>query len=556
MPLISSSTMGALDDDRSQAPSVPDDEATTTAENEDTVDTREEQQDVWAQAEGYTPLTDIQYTSLMVSLGPSDDEDEDDNNDEADGRSAAGDVRTVRGAFFVNPSAFSADPDDEEGHDHFPTIQSSVEESIGAAARLPDNDLDGVDDLFQDIAGKALSLLDEEYERTLKGARPPSSWQDKNASKIEGGVGGLKDDNDAATSISKESSSDALQQEQEDLKIIAAAFDERKEVELKNGFVAEWDILPSINPTTTPLTQTAASSSSVDTDAVRKVVQSLSEKMDNPFQKKFAEWQERQQSLPLTHDLIPTTPFKAFRRNTEKAKAATASLTRSATLAEALLLLREEMLLPSDVSTLLIDVVGVDHVECESIERIQSTFRPIIRWIGAWKGCRYEHIHLRLIGRDLSSGSISRTPVDLLTPQTSTVLQSAFATCHLGVYHTWLSEANETAATSKGPPSPHLAIAYNAGIWGYNEWQHTIQYLSERTTSSIPFVITAYTLEECEDDFEVIKTRVEGNGSARVLWEAQRNPFGSKTIRETKSSSNEYRENAAWQAWLLGRNSE
>eukprot|EP00536_Pseudo-nitzschia_multiseries_P004164 jgi/Psemu1/302388/fgenesh1_kg.68_\ len=82
--------------------------------------------------------------------------------------------------------------------------------------------------------------------------------------------------------------------------------------------------------------------------------------------------------------------------------------------------------------------------------------------------------------------------------------------------------------------APDLAIAYNAGIWGYQEWATTIQYLAKLTASSspmtttatttttttkesvtetdgrdcdhrgIPMVITAYTLDECQEDQEVI----------------------------------------------------
>ena len=53
---------------------------------------------------------------------------------------------------------------------------------------------------------------------------------------------------------------------------------------------------------------------------------------------------------------------------------------------------------------------------------------------------------------------------------------------------------------------------------------------------------------ECEEDFEVIQTTaVLGESSnARKLWGPELNPFGSNAIRETKSRSNEYHENAAW----------
>lgn len=552
--------MGTCDDDRSQAPSVADDDATTTAAEiiEDTIDPREQQQDIWAQAEGYTPLTDLQYSSLMVSMGPSDGEDEtDDDDDEAN----AGEIPAARGAFFVNPAAFAGN-DDDDGESR--RLDSDNDAGVARLPEYASAPLDvGVDD-FHNIADKALSLLDEEYERTLKGERRPPSWQGEGSplTATDSASNSVPDSKRPAEPTNSTSSNEQIYPQDEDLKIIAAAFDERKKAALQNGFIAEWDHLPPVAPPTIiPAASGTSASLSVDTDAVRKVVQALNQKSDNPFQQKFAAWQERQSSLPATHDIIPATPYKAFRRSTDKAKQATASLSRSATLAEALIRIKEHgLLLPNNnntgsSNTLVIDIVGVDHVECESVERIQSTFRPIIRWMGAWKGCGgYQHVHLRLIGRDLAnSAAITTTEsgVDLLTPQTPTVFQSAIATCHSGVYHMCLSESSSSS------PAPTLSVAFNAGIWGYKDWIPTIQYLHNRTESAIPFVITAYTLEECQEDMDVIQTVIdekngESSSAAKVLWEAQANPFGSKTIRETKSSASEYRENAAWQAWLLG----
>jgi hypothetical protein len=416
-----------------------------------------------------------------------------------------------------------------------------------------------------------LSLLEAEYERTVKGEQRIPSWQEAAPS--------LNDEASSGQEAPALSTSD-----KEDLNIIAKAFDERKEQQaLGNGFVVDWD---AIMPTTSPSTNTiqsssnheATKSSTVDTAAVRKVVQALAKKSDSSFQKKFAEWQQQQQGqgqdqvLPLIHGIIPATPYSAFRRNTDKAKQATATLSRSATMAEALQRLRDQDLLSMDISLLVIDVVGVDHTECESIAKIQATFRPILRWIGTWKGCRFQKVHLRLVGRDLANSSSNKvitegSSVDLLTPNTATILQSAIATCHNGVYHSWLEELTKSeqsqdtsSSSSSSTPSsqllPHLVIAYNAGIWGYKEWEPTVEYLAQQTvTVPIPFVVTAYTIDECHEDFQVIESTVKGNESCKILWKPERNPFASKIIRETKSRSDEYRENAAWQAWLLGRTS-
>lgn len=525
--------MGICDDDRSQAP-VPDDDGTSPEEEEEgTLDARgDEQQEnnIWAQAEGYTPLSDMApHTSMMVSTGYASD-GESDNELGENNNSGVGDWRESGGAFFVDVTSGLVG---NSGHE-----SGTANKFDSEVARIP-NETGNYD--FESIADKALSLLEQEYERTIKGERQHRSWEEsqKNAKVAVG-------DNQGTVIVSP--GLEGRQREQSDLEIIAAAFEERKEAVLKHGFVAQWDHL--VPQEATKLAGRDVDSkkekNDVDTDAVRKVVEALSLKSDNPFQKKFKEWEQKYQPLPPTHSLIPLTPYKAFKRNTEKAREATASLSRSATLAEALCRLRQQDLLPLDVTTLIIDVVGVDHVECGSVERIQSTFRPIVRWIGIWKGCKFEHVHFRLVGRDLV-GAI-QDPVNLISPKASTFLQSAYATCHSGVYDAWLVEMKKDYCGD----SPHIAIAYNSGIWGYNEWEPTIRYLSEQTDQPIPFVSTAYTLEECQEDHEVIEKAVRHNALSRILWEAQSNPFGSKMVRETKSRSNEYRENAAWQAWLLG----
>jgi hypothetical protein len=74
------------------------------------------------------------------------------------------------------------------------------------------------------------------------------------------------------------------------------------------------------------------------------------------------------------------------------------------------------------------------------------------------------------------------------------------------------------------------------------------------------FVITAYTLEECDDDAEVV-AELAGNFAsdqsgtvARELWAPEHNPFSSRMERKTKTAApdRQYFENGAWQAWILG----
>jgi len=518
----------------------------------------------------------------MVSTGPGNNSDGDDDDWNR------GNNTGPTGAFYVNPNVFG-NSNDMDGTAVTPALNSSSVEDIN----------------FDQIAASALSALDEEYQQTT-GVMPPS---------------------DAISSKEK-------QQEDEDLKIIAAGFDERREelqrIREQGGFVTQWEESDGKSSTfggVSEKDQKRKKDDDVDTNAVRKAIETLAVKnKDAPFQQKFVIWQQRQ--LPQNqqeqqkqqvdsssqHALIPTTSYEVFYEPTPTAESrlASANLSRSATLAEAVVRLS---LLSNfqDDDVLLIDIVGVDHVECDSASRIRNTFRPFIRWLDDYfrvvssqkdHQTKIRSVHFRLIGRDLATTSTTAEGVivDLLleddsssTPTQSSSSPSpspssslrATATCHSGVYHEfWEEQIRKAGPRSSnnehdGKTIPDLAVAFNAGIWGYREWADTIQYLAlqQDTTMTLPaavnadnndknsarcglpMVITAYTLDECQEDQEVISqsittsTAEDGTGSsyrAKILWESERNPFGSQVIRETKSSTREYRENACWQAWLLG----
>jgi hypothetical protein len=64
-------------------------------------------------------------------------------------------------------------------------------------------------------------------------------------------------------------------------------------------------------------------------------------------------------------------------------------------------------------------------------------------------------------------------------------------------------------------------------------------------------VITAYTLEECNEDYQVINETVSGS-EAKCIWSPETNPFRSKIIREVVSSTKDYRENQAWLCFMFG----
>ena len=104
-------------------------------------------------------------------------------------------------------------------------------------------------------------------------------------------------------------------------------------------------------------------------------------------------------------------------------------------------------------------------------------------------------------------------------------------------------------------------IAYNAGIWGYEEWKPTLMKMNEILPYPTPFNITSYTIQEAEDDAEVVQEvfykqkNVKENELKNVMTVGpSTNPFGSRKRRVTMTSpdARPYFENCASQIWLMG----
>jgi hypothetical protein len=278
-----------------------------------------------------------------------------------------------------------------------------------------------------------------------------------------------------------------------------------------------------------------------------------------------------------------------------------------------------------------IHCVGADRVECQTIDTIRKAFSPFVKWIhqyqhfehgmgtggdankdgrgqnvpyaeknsdtgtrsmhsgdgeeGALSFAWPRHVRIELLGPNIPPHAETFGVLNLL-PDVPGRLRSATVVCRNCMYHDYL-QGLEDENSLKGNVNgngignhyesmkfPNLVIAYNAGIWGYTDWHPTLKKLYE-FSRSVPFVITAYTLPEAEDDFEVLEEVLgvslmepvsllgggDGGGgssmsdsvSARCLWSAELNPYASRVVRETKSSDNTYFENGAWQAYVMGK---
>jgi len=317
----------------------------------------------------------------------------------------------------------------------------------------------------------------------------------------------------------------------------------------------------------------------------------------------------RQQNV-MSHAIIPSGPLAAFRRTTPKAQTASANLTRSATLSEAVVRLwplicfrrrmrsmglggssQQQQQTNLCSKTLTIHILGADGVECASEELVCKLIGSFVRWVdaalrsGTLSSERQEggakatpaqaqpdgidSLLIDFSGPNMPSTLIGRV-LDLL-PQSNSQsggLVSAKAVFQRREYHEDPSDMGDHGVDGMYALAD-LAVAFNAGVWGYDSWKPTIVSMVDKKSNGYReigktlFVITAYTVEECEDDAEVVTEVMKDVATewslspcaiARQLWAPEANPFSSRLERITASAppGRNYYENGAWQAWLLG----
>ena len=111
-----------------------------------------------------------------------------------------------------------------------------------------------------------------------------------------------------------------------------------------------------------------------------------------------------------------------------------------------------------------------------------------------------------------------------------------------------------------------LVLACNAGIWGYDSWIPTLDLLFFGKLKGTNFVVTSYTLEESEDDYDTMKDYFDKkvvecgkNVKLEWKWDCEKNPHSAtarfaRTTKSTKTDSRgeplelpPYFENNYWQ---------
>jgi len=456
------------------------------------------------QSEGYTPLSELENGSnnIIFMAVPT--------NDEEDGATNNFHLSNTMSYTSWNDHLEPFESEDIEPFESQQTTSETIEQNQPQEVEIPVQQNSVEEEDFRSLAEEALRELEEDYATTIQVA----DFDNSNTTTATGLVASYPDGKEEKiTCQNNEFNSDKSNQPKN------CNFSKIPDDE--SSLVKKQEDRPPVN---------------IDTDAIQRAVCSMQEK-GAQVALRFQQWQEKQVNMSIkNHSLIPAAPLSAFFKSTIKAKQATYNLSRSATIAHCLQRLQvfENKSAQKKPKELTLHVLGADRMETQTAEKIQSTFSPLVRWLAAANPPSLAPVTVKifLIGPNV----VQQKPVDLKPKKTipNSVLESATAICHVATYH-------ESELLKTHPPD--LAIAFNAGIWGYNDWIPTLENLKGTT-----FVVTAYTLEEAEEDYDVLKKY-----GSEEIWKAESNPFCSYIERNTQTSPNNrvYRENAAWQAWRM-----
>ncbi len=543
---------------------------------------------------GYTPFDEIPYSTAQLYSASFQDQPGN-GGDHTDGRAEVGALFTFGTSSKVEDGyQYSfCNGDEEDDYDETQPHEEVFDASGVALTEEREEDIgdvsNGID--FHALAEQALQSLDFEYQQIVQSSETS-----------------VQVSNDYALGTNASMGVDSATLDADGCEI-STGIDESQ--------------MTSITQTVKePSTVIAADTKSIDTNAISLAIEKITLQSPN-LDIKFQKWKKQhqiKQNPQYKHSLIHNKPLMAFHRPSDKAKSATANLSRSATLAESI----DRLFIKPNASTgntdvdipitkniakyseqynyktddvFVIHCIGADRVECQTRETIITAFGPIVKWIhqyhhfenglnskesgsdlktvqdsdGAAPSMAFswpKHLRIELLGPNVPMHSEKFGSINLLPPIPGR-LKSATIFCKNCMYHDYLHELEDPKEELYGGEScidpmqfPNLVIAYNAGIWGYTDWHPTLCRL-DRIKRPVPFVITAYTLPEAEDDSEVfeevlhLKEETENKVGKipindRCLWDAEVNVYASRVVRETKSNDNTYYENGAWQAYLMG----
>ena len=105
---------------------------------------------------------------------------------------------------------------------------------------------------------------------------------------------------------------------------------------------------------------------------------------------------------------------------------------------------------------------------------------------------------------------------------------------------------------------PDLIAAFNAGVWGYDDWIPTLTYISDELAEATPCLITSYNMLEGEDDEDRITaegTKDPDRFPVEWMWTAEANPFKGNHSKPSHHQGEFLTDNHCWMCFRGNRGS-
>lgn len=180
----------------------------------------------------------------------------------------------------------------------------------------------------------------------------------------------------------------------------------------------------------------------------------------------------------------------------------------------------------------------------------------------------FKHLNLTFVGPNIHTSQHGQSALVERGVVPIGITVSSFS-C---LYHEFWGSDSDGTECAPHRVLPDLLILFNAGLWGYQSWVPTLELLfsntvfsnSQVTVKSFPrIVVTSYTFEESEDDYDTMFENFqrlqqllppeERCLNLRWHWDCELNPHASTVslVRATNPEGRPYYENAAWQCVSL-----
>lgn len=207
-----------------------------------------------------------------------------------------------------------------------------------------------------------------------------------------------------------------------------------------------------------------------------------------------------------------------------------------------------------DSPTLSLHFVGADECEVSDPAKLLKNYEALLSFL-VDKG--YRDVHMVFIGPNLKADLNGRGE-SFVFDTLSVHVRADTRYYHDFIRHLYPKDSVLTLTQ----PLPSCVLLFNAGLWGYDSWPPTLRELfcSSGLLVGVPVVVTSYTLEESEDDYDTINSiavncesdsdnKPQSTISLEWLWDCEENPNkGGHVTRATQPEGRPYTDNGFWQA--------